>query len=93
MKITRRTFVKGTAATGGLLAASRLLGGGLIPLKAGGSAVEVQPVEDMVHTTCWIGKQDCGILALRVNGRVISLEGDPRILETGALCAPRASAR
>ncbi|HEU5302269.1 MAG TPA: molybdopterin-dependent oxidoreductase [Acidimicrobiia bacterium] len=42
---------------------------------------------DVVPTTCWIGKQDCGMLAHRVDGRVVKFEGlpeNPRNL--GTLC-------
>jgi anaerobic selenocysteine-containing dehydrogenase len=33
--------------------------------------------EQLVPTACWIGKQDCGILARVVDGRVVKLEGHP----------------
>jgi anaerobic selenocysteine-containing dehydrogenase len=76
MKVTRRTFIKGSAVTVGGLAASQYFGGLelLVPQSAG--AVP-DLTEDWIPTTCWIGKQDCGILARRINGRVIKLEGHP----------------
>ena len=85
MKITRRMFLKGSAATGGGLALSRFLAGGpetLVAKEASSTASE-----EWVPTTCWIGKQDCGILARRVNGRVVSLQGNPlHPRNLGTLC-------
>jgi sulfite dehydrogenase (quinone) subunit SoeA len=81
MGISRRTLLKGSAAVaaGGLLA-SRLPGTGLLTFESRvASPAEHEPelVEDVVRTTCWIGKQDCGMIAHRVNGRAIKLEGNP----------------
>ncbi|MFQ5946295.1 MAG: molybdopterin-dependent oxidoreductase, partial [Anaerolineae bacterium] len=43
--------------------------------------------EEWVPTTCWIGKQDCGILARRIDGRVVKLEGNPlHPRNVGTLC-------
>ena len=74
MRISRRGLLKGTG--GGVLAS--FLSGGARTLVAaaqekGGSA----GTEDFVPTTCWIGKQDCGMLARRINGRVVSFTGHP----------------
>lgn len=45
------------------------------------------PVEDYVPATCWIGKQECGMVAHRINGRVIKFEGDPtNPRNLGTLC-------
>lgn len=33
--------------------------------------------EEVIPTTCWIGKQDCGMLAHVVNGRIVKFEGHP----------------
>ncbi len=39
-------------------------------------------------TACWIGKQDCGMLARRLDGRVIKFEGNPAHPgNRGTLCA------
>ncbi len=85
MKITRRTFLKGSAAAGGGLVLSRFLSGGPETLEAMAGSPAV--ADEMVPTTCWIGKQDCGILARRVNGRVIKLEGHPdHPKNRGTLC-------
>jgi anaerobic selenocysteine-containing dehydrogenase len=44
-------------------------------------------LEEWIPTTCWIGKQDCGILARRVGGRIVKLEGNPaHPLNRGTLC-------
>lgn len=44
-------------------------------------------VRDSVATTCWIGKQDCGMFARRVDGRVIKFEGNPaHPRNRGTLC-------
>jgi len=77
MRISRRTFLKGTGATAGGLIASHYLFGGLETL-APRSADGAQAVrEEWLPTTCWLGKQDCGILARRIDGRVVKLEGHP----------------
>lgn len=50
-------------------------------------ATSQAPVEDFVNTACWIGKQECGIVARRIDGRVVKLDGqagNPRNL--GTLC-------
>ena len=70
--VTRRTFVKTSViATGGALAAKEFLFGGLDTLAFESPlAIEAQArVTDVVPTTCWIGKQDCGMLAHCVDGR------------------------
>ncbi len=85
MKITRRTFLKGSAAAGSGLALSQFLSGAPETLVAKEASSTI--VEDFVPTTCWIGKQDCGILARRINGRVVKLEGNPlHPRNVGTLC-------
>jgi anaerobic selenocysteine-containing dehydrogenase len=87
VKVTRRSFLKGTAATGGILAASQIVGPAKLLPMADSAAPAAELVEDFVPTTCWIGKQDCGILARRINGRVVSLEGHPNHPRNrGTLC-------
>ncbi len=90
MRMTRRTFLKGSAAAGVTVAAGRYLFGQLDTLQAmgvDGSALQTVPAEEWVPTTCWIGKQDCGILARKINGRVVSLHGNPiHPRNRGALC-------
>ena len=85
MKVSRRTFLKGTGATGAAVAASRLLSGPGETLAL--AQTTGTPVEDFVPATCWIGKQECGMVAHRLNGRVIKFEGDPtNPRNLGTLC-------
>ena len=84
--LTRRTFLKASAATGGVLAASNFLFD-TIDSVAHADALALAPVEDNVFTTCWIGKQDCGMSARRIDGRVVKfdgMKGHPR--NEGTLC-------
>ncbi len=62
---------------------ARSLVGGRTVAEAGQPA----GVEDWVPTACWIGKQDCGMLARRIDGRVVKLEGNPiHPRNVGTLC-------
>jgi anaerobic selenocysteine-containing dehydrogenase len=84
--LSRRTFVKSSAAAGGAVAATKWL------FEPTESVTQVDAprraaVEDSVFTTCWIGKQDCGMTARRVDGRVVKFDGAagfPR--NDGTLC-------
>jgi anaerobic selenocysteine-containing dehydrogenase len=85
MKISRRAFLKVSATSGaGALAGSQFLK----PLAFGQKEVpKVAPQEEWVPSTCWIGKQDCGILARKIGGRVVSLQGHPdHPRNRGTLC-------
>jgi anaerobic selenocysteine-containing dehydrogenase len=85
--ISRRLFLKGAAAATvlgagvGLLDPERLLVSGAVGDVS-------QPVgEEWRPTCCWIGKQDCGMLARIENGRIVKFEGHtahPR--NEGTLC-------
>ena len=88
MRLSRRTFLKGSAAAGATVVASRFLFGGPDLLATKDAEVSSQALsKDWMPTTCWIGKQDCGILARRINGRVVKLEGHPaHPLNKGTLC-------
>ncbi len=85
MTLTRRDFLKVSGLTGGaLVVASQFFG--LETLTALGPEL-LQLDEKFVPTTCWIGKQDCGMLARVVNGRVVRLEGHPaNPRNLGTLC-------
>ena len=86
MDISRRTFLKASAATGGTLAASKFLLDTVEQI-AKADTLAMAPVEDRVFTTCWIGKQDCGISARRIDGRIVKLEGmSGHPLNDGTLC-------
>ena len=89
MAVTRRRFLQSSAAAGALVAGRKLLFGDLDVLGrvAGGSRVALPLVEDFVPTACWIGKQDCGMIARRIDGRVIKFEGHPaNPRNLGTLC-------
>ncbi len=94
-EITRRTFVKGSAAAvGGTALASNFLFGGLETVQRTDTLLLAQQLqEDFVNTTCWIGKQDCGIVARRVDGRLVKLEGlEAHPKNRGTLC-PKGTAQ
>ncbi len=85
-KIKRRTFLKGTAGVAGGGALAALLSGGPRTLVEGAKGAAA-PKEEWVPTTCWIGKQDCGMLARKVNGRVVKFTGHPdNPKNKGTLC-------
>ena len=88
MAITRRTFLKGSAVAGGTSALASFLAGGPKTLVASAQQPAAATAgEDFVPTTCWIGKQDCGMLARRINGRVVSFTGHPdHPRNVGTLC-------
>jgi Anaerobic dehydrogenases, typically selenocysteine-containing len=84
--LTRKGFLTGLAAGSGGLAATRLLtnGGASQAESATGASA---PVEEWIPTACWIGKQDCGMLARRIDGRVVKFEGNPaHPRNAGTLC-------
>jgi len=86
-EITRRTFVKGTAAVGGAAAAGKFLFGSSPSLAQTEAAALAGPMEDFIATTCWIGKQDCGMIARRIDGRVVKFDGNPtNPRNVGTLC-------
>jgi anaerobic selenocysteine-containing dehydrogenase len=87
MGITRRTFLKASGAAGGTAALASLLAARPKTLTAAPPTAAATSTEDWVPTTCWIGKQDCGMLARKVDGRLVKLEGDPRHPRNlGTLC-------
>jgi len=87
MQTTRRGFLKGSATVGGSLFASRWLDDKPETSAAAPAEAATTPAEEWVPTTCWIGKQDCGMLAHRINGRVVKFEGHPaHPRNLGTLC-------
>jgi sulfite dehydrogenase (quinone) subunit SoeA len=86
--ISRRRFLQGSAAVGGgALVARRFLFGAPETLIRASAATRAPAVEDFVNTTCWIGKQECGMIARRLDGRVVKLDGHPdHPRNLGALC-------
>jgi anaerobic selenocysteine-containing dehydrogenase len=66
--------------------AKHYLGDGLETLVAAPTGLQAD-TEEWIPTTCWIGKQDCGMLARVVNGRVVKFEGHPaHPRNNGRLC-------
>ncbi|MEE8370267.1 MAG: molybdopterin-dependent oxidoreductase, partial [Dehalococcoidia bacterium] len=89
MKVGRRTVLKGAGALGGALLVSRYVPNWLTSEaeSAGELSAAAQITEEWVPTTCWIGKQDCGMLARKINGRVVKFEGNPaHPRNRGTLC-------
>ena len=90
LKVTRRNLIKTGAAVGALTAASSLFVGRMSTIRAVGAPkpdLQLTPVEEWVPTTCWIGKQDCGMLARKIDGRVVKFEGHPaNPRNQGTLC-------
>ena len=86
-KLTRRQFVKSSGAAVAVVALSGyIFDWSRQPLLAATDGQ--QPLDEKwVPTTCWIGKQDCGMLARVVDGRVVKLEGHPdHPRNRGTLC-------
>ena len=85
-KISRRSFLKTT----GFATAAALMGGLLKDDDLAWAFQEAslaEELEEIVPSACWIGKQDCALLAWKADGRVIKLEGHPDEPRTwGALC-------
>jgi len=80
-------LLAGSAAAGGVLAVRQALPGPLHTLVAGAPTPAASAEEQWIPTLCWIGKQDCGILARRIGGRVVKLEGHPaHPRNRGTLC-------
>ncbi|HEY5626151.1 MAG TPA: molybdopterin-dependent oxidoreductase [Dehalococcoidia bacterium] len=90
MKVSRRTALKGGAGVGAGLFLSRYVPGWLSPgAESAGNMTPVaqEGVEEWVPTTCWIGKQDCSMLARKIDGRVVKFEGHPgNPRNNGTLC-------
>jgi thiosulfate reductase/polysulfide reductase chain A len=85
MDISRRGFLKGSAATASSVIAAKFLSGEMQTLKATSAAKPIN--EEWIPTTCWIGKQDCGMLARRINDRVVNFVGHPdHPRNKGTLC-------
>ncbi|MEE8498464.1 MAG: molybdopterin-dependent oxidoreductase [Acidimicrobiia bacterium] len=91
MKVTRRRFVQGSAAVGAAVAGRKFLFGDLDSIVSrtntsrGGTVLPL--VEDFIPTTCWVGKQDCGMIARRIDGRIVSFAGHPdNPRNNGTLC-------
>ncbi len=91
MTLSRRTFLK---LSGSAVAASAIVSQ-LSPLDMGLPSIlrprsnkePARVTEVVVPTTCWVGKQECGMLVRKVNGRIVKLEGHPdHPRNRGTLC-------
>ncbi|MGQ9554979.1 MAG: molybdopterin-containing oxidoreductase family protein [Anaerolineae bacterium] len=93
MKINRRRFLRGSATAGGTLVASSFLYSELETLVAAPASKAATLVEEWIPTTCWIGKQDCGMLARIVNGRLVKFEGHPKHPRNRGTLCPKGQAQ
>ena len=86
-KLNRRNFIKASGATVATVALSKyFFNWSLPPLLANANSDTILN-EKLIPTTCWIGKQECGMLARVVDGRLVKFEGHgghPR--NRGTLC-------
>ncbi len=87
--VTRRTFLKATAATAAVAAMGDKLFGGPMSTLVESAAAAAPVTEDVwVPSTCFLCMSMCGILAHRVNGVVVKIEGNPKdTFNRGRLCA------
>jgi len=88
-ELSRRQFAKLVLAVGAVAALGDVLVDQRIQAAPGSTAPAQAALsqEQWIPTTCWIGKQDCGMLARVVNGRVVKLEGNPaHPRNLGTLC-------
>ncbi|NIN96380.1 MAG: molybdopterin-dependent oxidoreductase [Anaerolineae bacterium] len=87
--VTRRTFLKATAATAAVAAmGNKLFGGSLSTLVESAAAAPPAVAEDVwVPTICDLCDANCGLLVHRVNGVVVKVEGNPDHPENqGKIC-------
>ncbi len=87
--VTRREFLKTTAATAAVVAVGdRLFGGPVSSLVKNAEAASTATEDVWVKTSCYMCRRDCGVWAHRVNGVIVNLEGDAdNPVNRGKLCA------
>ncbi len=87
-KLTRRTFLKATAATAAVVAVGdKLFGGPMSTLVENAAAAPTVTEDKWIPGLCYMCFAYCGILAHRVNGVVVKIEGDPEDPKNlGKLC-------
>ncbi len=87
LKLNRRQFIKASGATVATVALSKYLFDWTSQSLLATGEAQVPAGEKWLPTTCWIGKQDCGMLARVVDGRIVKLEGHPEHPRNrGTLC-------
>jgi anaerobic selenocysteine-containing dehydrogenase len=87
--VTRRTFLKATAAAAAVAAVGdKLFGGPVSTLVESAAAAPQSVTEDVwIPSACWNCRYACGILAHRVDGVVVGVKGNPACsLSQGRLC-------
>lgn len=87
LKLSRRKFIKASGATVATVALSNyLIDWSGQPLLGEAMAQEAM-TDKWLPTTCWIGKQECGMMAHVVDGRIVKFEGHPdHPRNRGTLC-------
>lgn len=76
--LTRRQFIKTTAATAAVVAVGdKLFGGPMSTLVESATAAPAVIEDKWIPTACWNCREACGILAHRVNGVVVKIGGNP----------------
>jgi anaerobic selenocysteine-containing dehydrogenase len=87
VRLTRRQFIKATGATAATVALSKYVFDWPLPSVLTGVEAQESLTEELIPTTCWIGKQDCGMIARVVDGRIVKFEGHPdHPRNRGTLC-------
>ena len=93
--ITRRQFVKLAGLGAGAVVAARLVPGDFWDslFHSDRRSSSTASGEEKKYSTCWIGKQDCGIIARVVDGRLVKLEGHPADPRTRGTICPKGMAQ
>ena len=85
-EITRRTLVKGMAVAGAMAAVGgKLIGSPTVALSEnGGSSVKE---DKWIYFSCWMCREGCGLMAHRVDGVIVKIEGNPECpMNKGKIC-------
>jgi len=93
--MTRRRFVKLAGLGAGAAIAVKLVPDDFWDslFQPNSKALDGAVREERKYTTCWIGKQDCAIIARVVNGRLVKLEGHPGDPRTRGTICPKGMAQ
>lgn len=98
VKVNRRNFVKTAGAVSVGAASVKFLGADslfvqtltpVLPKVSGQGSFN----EKIVPTTCWIGKQECGMNARVINDRIVKLDGHPSHPRNNGRLCPKGSAQ